>query len=373
MSEPQDRRHFLPWRAVAGHIWAIPAEEGASPIAVTSEALSPPPLAEHIVTLHNAEVHTRTQLPLDASASADAYMAEQWTGANINDSVGLTNVRTAYVDGYKVGWQEGVHVSREEAENDQKVILSLRNQVDAAYKRAEGQEERAQDLAAGKNAAIQRIGETERAFATSQREVQRYHAELSGVLDTNRRLQTSLAQLSERYQELEGAYSDLSDDARVACSLSSSPGAREAAMERIRKQSPAVQDHLNEFEQEVQAPRGLLGEQDSYGVLLPEMSVRRGGIQFPTSDPSDDYDKAVPLHGAGHHIPSYAEGYRNGRNDTQQGYREPLESRDQALYSAHLLLAESVAAHEGTRTQWQKAVRRWQDEYVHVFGDGDTA
>lgn len=381
MVEPQDHRHTLPWRAVGGHIWALPTEEGASPIAVTSDAMSPPALAEHIVTLHNADVHAATQLPLDASAAADAYMAEQWPTHTPADPVGLERVRDGYVDGYKTGWQEGVHVSAEEAENDLKMIRSLQSQVNAAYARAEAQEQRAQDLAEGRNAAAARVGELENekakavryaqdaeaAWRASQRVVEQVRAELGTTHAANVRLKESLAKLSERFQDLEHEHSDLLDDARIVASLSSAPGARQAAAERIRKMSPAVQDHLDEFEQEV------AGKPVSERLELPEVTVRRGGIQFPTPDPSDDYDKGVPLHGAGHHIPSYAEGYRNGRNDTQQGYREPLETRDQALYAAHLLLAESVAAHEGTRTQWQKAVRRWQDEYVNVFGDGDAA
>ena len=80
------------------------------------------------------------------------------------------------------------------------------------------------------------------------------------------------------------------------------------------------------------------------------------------------YDKTRSLRGKGHHSPSYAEGYKDGRNDTAMAFRDPLSERDQALYAAHLLLAESVAAREETRIPWQKAVRRWQDEYVAVFG-----
>lgn len=85
---------------------------------------------------------------------------------------------------------------------------------------------------------------------------------------------------------------------------------------------------------------------------------------------ADAYDKGIALEGVGHHTASYAEGYRNGQGDTTAAYREPMNERDQALYAAYLLLTEARTGRFDTRNPWGKAVDRWRDEYVKVFGGG---
>lgn len=411
--QPQDQRLALPWNAMGGQIWATPKEQGAAPIAVSREVFSPPVLSQYLASLHNTDLHARQQLPLDASAAADEYMATQYASMTPHDTVGLERVRDGYVDGYKEGWREGVHISREEAENDKKMIASLKAQVDAAYARAEAmqetieqwrgssdtlkkqrddetaarafQEQELKRVIRERDAALAELKECREANVTWQRESNDLQAALRstrsdvityrGLAEQGAKAEANLRELRVTHAELSEDYEELLDDARIIASLGTAPGAREAAMKRVRARSGAVQDHLEEFEQEVAAGKG----QDPTGVGaavldalgLPEMSVRRGGMQFPAPDPealTDAYDRAAPLHGQGHHTPSYAEGYRNGRNDIAQAFREPMDQRDQALYAAHLLLAESVAARPETRVPYQRAVRRWQDEYVTVFG-----
>ena len=369
MTEPQDHRYALRWTHTRqGALLAEPREQGASPIVVGSIEGPEGQMALYIAGLHNAFRHQQEQLPNDASGAADAYMAEQWAGADLNDSVGLVNVRTAYVDGYKVGWQEGINVHREEAQNDQRVILSLRNQVEAAYRRAEAMQESIEQWRGSSDTlkkqrddetaarafqeqelkrVIQERDDALVAWRASQKEREREGGELRAKHQELVRVQARLSGLAELAED----YRDLLDDARIVASLSSAPGARQAAAERIRRHSPAVQDHGEEFEQ---------------AVTLPNPGSHPDGIR--KDEPTDDYDKSTVLHGNGHHSPSYAEGYRDGRNDTAQAFKEPMDNRDQALYAAHLLLAESVAARPETRHPYQRAVRRWQDEYVAVFG-----
>lgn len=363
MSEPRDNRPNLPWVAQGGHIWTEPPIPNAAPLAVTSEALTPPQMADYIVGLHNAALRAATVTD-DVRDKGTAYANENYPGEPI-ELKGI--VQSTYIEAFNEGWAASAADVEQTIRDIAEQNASLKAQVDAGYQRAEG-------LASANAALNERNAELAAALRTVTKDRDTYRLDLGSNVQRAGLLQSRVNQLSDQLQDAETELSDLRDDARIAASLSSSPGAREAAMERIRRRSPAVQDQLEQFGRDVEA--NPLGEAPTLGQRAPFGDLS----DYPPSDkaaqepgPITSYDKGKPLAGIGHHSPSYAEGYRIGREDTQQALREPIESSGQALYAAHLLLAESVAAHEGTRTQWQKAVRRWQDEYVRVFGDEDQA
>lgn len=388
MSEPQDHRLNLPWQSLGGHLLAIPQEPGALHIGVTTEALSPPALAEYIATLHNDALHARAQLPGDASSAADAYVHE-----HVPPTVGAEQVgswRQIYVDGYKEGWKEGIQVHRDDAVNDQKAIASLRAQVEAAYARAEHQQERTEELLAGNHelrkqladttenfqAASGELSDLRASFNQSQRDVQTYRGLADQGAQDVARLKKRVEKLEDVSESLDAELSDIRDDVRIAFSRRSGPGAVDAAAKRLFERVNTIPLSLTEDSAEAFVAELNASPLVVFAARGNDKTATQKEREFEelVSDPPgsellpDGYDKAAVVHGVGHHSPSYAEGYRIGWSDVAKAFGEPMEQRDQALYAAHLLLTESVAAHEATKYPWQRAVRRWQDEYVRVFG-----
>lgn len=363
MSEPRDHRRNLPWQLEQGTrdgaIWTEPAIPGAAPVHVATVETTVDALAEYLVTLHNQRLALHNNVD-DVRNKAQNY-AHRARGSEPVEVQHLA--RESYVDGYNDGWETCDAAHEEEVRRLWQENASLRQQVEVATERDKRLVESIQ--------AIQKEREDLRsAFSQAQRDLTTYRGLSDQAAQDVARFKVALARVHEEKAELEGAYSDLSDDARIACSLGSSPGAREAAMARIRKQSPAVQDHVEQFEREIYPPNAQGG--------YPTISAVP--TDYPPSDqagqepgPLSSYDKGKPLPGIGHHSPSYAEGYRNGREDTGNALKEPLSERDQALYAAHLLLCESVAAREETRIPWQKAVRRWQEGYLGLVSPEDQA
>lgn len=391
MSEPQDHRRDLPWRVEIdqhepgrpGSIWTEPPIAGAAPLLVV-QMLHPSALASYITELHNAALDYRSHLP-DLTLSADGYMATHWPTMTPQDTVGLERVRDAYADGYGDGWRASTAMGQQEARDQGKRLLSLMNQVEAAEKRADELARQLQDAQ-----AVMRTNAKDRDFYRDQAD--------QGARDTASQ-RGIIANLSERVSELE----DIADDARVLASHSSSPGAREAAAERLRKRSPAIQDHADQFEQEIdlaksfrltldpgevlngntdaavwarqfmlrfrdtQADEGVMREWFARAIEAGRSSVLVENPPLPGL-----YDKGVVLSGVGHHSPSYAEGYKDGRNDTGNAFREPMEDRDGLLYQALLLISSSVSAYTSTARQYQKTARTWSDRVAGLLDHRDV-
>jgi hypothetical protein len=353
MSEPQDQRLGVPWNTTGKEIWTEPPVSGAPPLMVANLETTVEGLAGYLARVHNA--HLRTADPLtDVGTAADAYLQNQWNGVEHGTE---QIVRTAYVDGYGDGWRASTAVGEAQ-------YRDLTGQVEAKDARLEtmaGQLQRCQE---DRNEIVA-------GWRAKQNEVEQVRADYQKALNELGALKKAHATLAERLADLEEAHRDLLDDARIAASLTTSPGAREAAAERIRRLSPTVQDQLQQFALDVQA--NPLGEtpilppnaQGGYPALPTDYPPNDAAGQAPAPD---SYQKDRFIHGIGHHTPSFHEGYRLGHSDASQAYREPMDQRDQALYAAHLLLAESVAAREETRVPWQRAVGRWHKEYVAVFG-----
>lgn len=426
MSEPQDHRRDLPWKVETdqhepgrpGSIWTEPPIAGAAPLLVV-QMLHPSALASYITELHNAALVYRSHLP-DLTLSADEYMATHYASKTPQDTVGLERVRDAYADGYGDGWRASTAIGQQEARDQGARMRSLMDQVEAAEKRSADLVRQLQDAQ-----AVMRTNAKDRDFYRDQAD--------QGAQETARQ-RGVIARQSEALNELE----DIADDARVLASHSSSPGAREAAAERLRARSPAIQDHAEQFEQEIdlaksfrltldpgevlhgnpdptvwarqfmlrfrdtQADEGIMRQWfaqaiktgtlnarkegwsvDMDQVFLPAMSVNRGGIQFPparpevaasvdTEDVPDAYDKAIVLRGVGHHSPSYHNGYRVGREDVSNAFREPMEDRDGLLYQALLLISSSVSAYTSTARQYQKTARTWSDRVAGLLDHRDV-
>lgn len=378
--EPQDHRLNLPWKHQDDGIWTEPAIPGAAPMLVLTAQTTVEGLHRYLASLHNDRLGILNSTS-DVRQRAQDYANQQ----RPSDPVEVKAiVADTYTEAYNAGWELRDAIHQEDLDRALAQNRSLKDQVAAAERRAdttvrttqqvqEGRDglaaelrnmREARDRVAADNALLRsQVEELRGAFNGSQTALQQAHQEHGETMRRLTALEKRHADLAEKHADLEQEHADLQDDARIACSLSSSPGARDAAMERIRRHSGAIQDQVEQYARDFEELAAEATQRVADALDLPRELL----------ESTDAYDRGVPLHGVGHHSPSYAKGYAFGRSDTTHAYRDPMNERDQALYAAHLLLAESVAANDETATQWKAAVRRWREGYFGLVSTEDQA